>query len=308
MTNSSGEGSRLLGISCAFACLLIWSGFILTTRYGLRGPVQPADMLMLRFGVSGLIMLPVFLRHGFAGLRFWQAMTLAALAGVGFSCLSFTGFTLAPAAHAAVLLPGMLPFYTSILGALFLGEKLPAMKLVGLGLLFAGIASMAISSLSSEVPGQWRGDLSFMSASLSWSIFTVLMRRWNVSPVMATAVICVPSMVIYTPVYLLFLPVGLGDLPWTWILFYGLYQGLVAVVISVIAFGIAVRNIGATAAASISSGVPAIATLAAIPLLDEIPTPVTAIGVALAITGMLVSVQAVRRGPAVSLRHGAAGD
>ena len=309
MSVTDGEGSRLAGILGALAALLIWSGFILTTRWGLRGPIQPADMLMLRFGVSGLIMLPFFIRRGFAGLQFWQVMTMALLAGVGFSCLSFfTGFSMAPAAHAGVLLPGMLPFFTSILGALFLGERLRGMRLLGLGLIFAGIAALGWSSISSDTPGQWIGDLGFMGASLSWSVFTVLMRRWNVSPVNATMLICVPSMVIYTPVYLAFLPVHLHELPWTWIAFYGVYQGLFAVVLSVIAFGIAVRNIGATSAASITSGVPAIATVAAIPLLGEVPTPVTALGVALAICGMLVSVQAVRRGPAVSLRHSTAGD
>src|SRR5690606_28361354 len=114
------------------------------------------------------------------------------------------------------------------------------------------------------------------------------------------------SMLLYLPVYLLFLPVRIGELPWSWILFYGIYQGIIALILSVLAFGIAVRHIGATAAASITAGVPALATLAAIPLLDAIPTPLAAAGVALAICGMLVSVQAVRRGPAVPLHHQAA--
>lgn len=305
---AAGEGSRPLGILAAVATLLIWSGFVLSTRYGLRGPVQPADMLALRFGVSGLILLPVFLRYGFAGLRLWQVALLSLLGGIGFSSLGFAGFALAPASHAAVLLPGMLPFYTSILGALFLGERLRGLRLVGLGLIFGGIAALGVSSVTSEVAGQWRGDLAFMAASLSWSVFTVLMRRWNISPLTATTMVAVPSMIVYMPVYLLFLPVRMAELPWSWIVFYGVYQGLFAVVLSVLCFGIAVRNIGATAAATFASGVPVIATLAAVPLLDEVPAPLTAAGVVLTICGMLASVQAVRRGPSVSLRHGAPGD
>ncbi len=306
MTALQGEGSRPLGILAALAALLIWAGFILTTRYGLRGPVQPADMLMLRFGVSGLVMLPLFAMRRFAGLRPWQVLTMALLGGIVYSSLSFAGFSLAPAAHAGVLLHGMLPFFTAILGALFLGERLRGMRILGLGLIFAGIGALAISSIAADRPGQWVGDLGYLSASLSWSVFTILMRRWNVGAVDATMLICVPSMAIYTPVYLLFLPVGLGELSWSLIAFYGLYQGVLAVVVSIIAFGTAVRHIGATAAASVVAGVPAIATVAAIPLLDEVPGPVTAAGVALAIVGMLVSVHALRRGPAVSLRHGAA--
>lgn len=303
-----GEGSRTLGILAAATALLIWAGFIITTRYGLRGPVQAYDLLALRFLVGGLIMLPVVLLNGFAGLRLWQVLVMSLLGGLGFSCLSFVGFTFAPAAHAGVLLPGSLPFYTAILGALFLGERLRGLRLVGLGLIFAGIGALAYSSLTAEVPGQWRGDLGFLSASLLWSGFTVLMRRWNISPINATALVAVPSMVIYLPIYLLFLPVTIDELPWTWILFYGVYQGLIAMVISVIAFGVAVRNIGATAATSITAGVPVLATLAAIPLLDEVPGPITALGVAVAVCGMLVSVHAIRRGPAVQLRHGAPGD
>ncbi|MFC3230795.1 DMT family transporter [Marinibaculum pumilum] len=304
MTVADGEGSRTIGIAAALAALLIWSGFILTTRYGLRGPVQPSDMLMLRFGISGLILLPVFVMRGFAGLRAWQVLVMALLGGLLYSSLSFVGFGLAPAAHAGVLLHGMLPFFTAILGALFLAERLRGLRILGLGLIFCGIAALGISSLTDDAGSLWLGDLGFLGASLSWSVFTVLMRRWNLSAIDATMLICVPSMVIYTPIYLAFLPVGLGEMSWGWIAFYGIYQGVLAVVVSIVAFGTAVRHIGATAATSVIAGVPAIATVAAIPLLDEVPTPVTAIGVGLAICGMLVSVHAVRRGPAVSLRYG----
>lgn len=309
MSAEGGEGSRAAGLLAAGAALLIWAGFALVTRYGLRGQVQPQDMLALRFAVAGLIMLPVFVRNRFAGLRLWQVCAITVLGGIGFSSLGFIGFTLAPAAHAGVLLPGMLPFYTAILGALFLGERLGGMRAAGLALIFAGIVALGLSSLTqAALPHQWLGDLAFMAASLSWSVFTVLIRRWNISPVNATALLSVPSMAVYIPFYLAFLPVHITEWSWTEIAFYGVYQGIFAVICSVIAFSIAVRNIGATAAASITSGVPAIVTVAAIPLLGEVPTSLTTAGVVLAVAGMLVSVQAVRRGPAVSLRHGAAGD
>ncbi|MFD1733124.1 EamA family transporter [Deinococcus malanensis] len=102
--------------------MLIWSGFILVSRLGAQGTLSAFDVAALRFGVSGLVMLPYLLRHGAGGLTLPQVAALGVSAGLGYAMLAYSGFQLAPAAHAAVFMPGMLPFFTAALAWWFLGS------------------------------------------------------------------------------------------------------------------------------------------------------------------------------------------
>ena len=223
-----------------------------------------------------------------------QACAITLTAGFGFPLFAYGGFSYAPAAHGAVLLPGVLPLFTTVLAIMILKERFTLIRGLSLALIAAGIGFMTMDTLSST-GGVSPGDFHFLSGSISWAVFTVLARHWGIAPLTATSIVSVATMVIYTPVYLAFLPSNLIEASWGEIAFQGLYQGLFAVIIAMIAFTIAVRSLGAATTTMITSIVPGTASVAAIFILDEPVSLIAAVGIACVTVGMAVTVAGLRR-------------
>lgn len=83
MPATAQQRDRLIGVICVLATLLIWSGFILLARLGVRTTMAPPDLIALRFAIAGLVMLPWLLRRGLGGLSWPRAIVLSLLAGPG---------------------------------------------------------------------------------------------------------------------------------------------------------------------------------------------------------------------------------
>jgi hypothetical protein len=58
------------------AAVSIWAGWIVAVRLGIRTSLAPWDIVAIRFGVAGLILLPYLLKKGLAvnrlGWRDWR--------------------------------------------------------------------------------------------------------------------------------------------------------------------------------------------------------------------------------------------
>lgn len=287
---SPAPRERSIGYACALVTVLIWSGFILVSRLGAQGALSAFDVAALRFGVSGLVMLPYVLRHGAGGLNLLQVAALGVSAGLGYALLAYSGFQLAPAAHAAVLMPGMLPFFTAALAWWLLGERWTRARLMGLAVVASGVALLVADELGRSGGTTWRGDLLFLSASVSWAVFGVLARRWRVQPLQATAVIGVFCLVTYWPPYLLSGHSNLLEAPIAEVVTQGVFQGLLAVVVALITYTRALQILGPNLTTTITSLTPALAALSAVPLLGEGLSSLAVLGVVIVTLGVLVSV------------------
>ena len=288
---------RLIGVVCACATLLVWSGFILLARLGVRTTMAPPDLIALRFTVAGLVMLPWLLRHGFGGLSWSRAIILALLAGPGFAIPAFYGFVHAPAAHGAALMPGTLPLWTVVLAALVIGERITPIKALGIGLTLLGIAVISGPDFRSEDARAVIGDLLFPAASLSWASYTVLARRWGVAPLQSAAIVFVLGAVICVPVYLAVWGPRVLSAPPRDLLVQGIYQGLIATIVSIMLFMRAVRALGAGPTTLVTAAVPGVVAIAGIPLLSEFPTFISIVGILLVSSGVVVTVTgAIRAG------------
>lgn len=271
-----------IGAACAVAVLLIWSSFIVIARFSAQRTLLPLDIAFLRFVFSGLVVLAVFgvqARRGvhpLAGLSWGRIAALAASAGVGYCSLAYSGFFFAPAAHAAVLMPGSLPLWTALAALWLLRERLTPQRLAGLALIVAGDLLVGGASLwrAFDGDGTWKGDLLFLGAAMSWSLYTVLCRRWQVDAVPATMAIAVGCLASFVPLYALgvalrWWPSALGDAPAAEIALQALYQGGLAMLVAGVAFTYAVRTFGPVRTTMVTALVPGIAALAALALLGE---------------------------------------
>ncbi|EFH10878.1 DMT family transporter [Teichococcus cervicalis] len=280
---------RAIGLACAFAVVLVWSGFALSGRLSARQAFTPWDVGALRYAGSLLAGLALAWRFGWPRLPLYQIAGLTAGAAFGFPLAAYWGFSYAPAAHAGVLLTGMLPFITALLAALWLGEGFSRQRLLSLGVVAGGIALLA-SDTFAAYPGAWRGDLLFLAGSFSWAVFTVLLRRWRVPAITATTVLALYPPFLYLPLWALFLPSQLAEAAPGAIAYQFVYQGFIAVVVAGFLFSRAVVAIGGALTTTITALTPALSALAAWPLLGEALGPLGLAGVALVSLGMALGV------------------
>ena len=303
MTLAGSEGaSRQIGpadIASAVVVVAIWTLFLVLTRQGVRESFTPWDLAFLRFGFAAAVMLPVFLwrpaGQRFGKLTLGRAFTVALFAGVGLTCLVFTGLSFAPAAHAAVLTTGTLPFSVAIFGWWMFGDRIGGRKLLSLGLILLGVLCMAwyafvSTAVAGAQAGAWRGDILFPFASASWAVFVMLVRRWGVGAVDATLATALISFALYAPVYLLFLPKQMMAAPWLDIVWHGVFQGVFALVVSMSLYTRVVQAFGPSRTAMITAVCPGLAAVIAVPVLGEPLSALVLMGLAAVTAGMVVGV------------------
>ncbi len=278
----------LLAISC-------WSGFVLVSRLGGQGVLMPVDTVALRFMIGCILLLPLayFYRPWFNLKGFALALT----GGLGYCFFVYAGFQHTTAVHGAVLLPGLIPFLSALFAVMFLAEKINGLRGVGLALIAAGAALM----LTESSPGaSMLGDTLIVLSVVCWALYTVLAKRWKISPWQATTTVAYGSLVLFLPIYVAFFESNISAAPWSELLLQGFYQGFIAVIVAMVFYMVAVEKIGPSKMGAMMAFVPVISGLAAVVLLSE---PLTFHGV---IALCLTSLGALFAAGIISLRAQAA--
>jgi drug/metabolite transporter (DMT)-like permease len=283
-----------LGILFGILCALIWGGQSVMSRQSVFDGMTAIDVTVVRFLTSGLLLLPFALRRcrpfpvGALGWR--RALILTALAGIPYSLVLVGGVTFAPALHSAVIAAGLTPLFATALAFVVLKERPSAPKMIGLGLVIAGIwvFSREALALAPGREGAWRGDLLFALSAAMWSLFGLLARRWAIDAVMATVTIGVLSL-FTLPLWVGFVPLNLDKVAPSAILLQAAYQGVLVGVISLFLFARAVALVGVMRAALFSSLLPAVAALAAYVALGETPTTSEIVGTVVVTSGMILA-------------------
>ncbi len=280
---------RRIGYACAIALLFVWAGFLLSSRLGARQAIPAWDLAALRFAGSCLAALPLVAFFGWPRLPWRQGVLVMATAAFGFPLFTFFGVSFAPAAHGAVLLSGVLPFMTAALAWAVLGEAWSRRRVASLAVVACGIGLLAAATFGDH-PGAWRGDVLFLCATLSWAIYTTAVRQWGIGPAQGTLAIALWAGPIYLPLWWVFSPTGLADIPFGQALYHFLFQGVFAVLVAGFLFLRAVKSIGAVRTTAITALVPGVSSLAAWPLLGEPLAPLGIVGVGLVTLGMVIAV------------------
>src|SRR5262245_43486987 len=108
-----GSRQTALGIAAAVAATLIWSSWTVVSKIGVSADLAPQDLAAIRFGISGILSLPVVLYFkAFRTISVSRIITLAATAGIPYVLLLYFAFEFAPASHAGVLVNGLVPAIT----------------------------------------------------------------------------------------------------------------------------------------------------------------------------------------------------
>ena len=245
-------------IAAAFAFLLFAAQFVFS-RQAILDDLSAQDVIALRYGVAGLIAVPLALRwrnRDQSGLNWRRSIALAATAGAPYFLLLLGGLSLAPASNALVINPGV-----TLLGALLLAfalllEAPTRRKLAAAVLALTGLLLVGGADLSAGPNKAWLGNTLFVMSGLSWAVYMFLLNRWRIEPLRAAIAIAAVS-TLYLPIYALTAPTGLFSVPVQILLVQGLFHGLGHALLAMLLFSYAVRNLGVARVALMTPLVPA---------------------------------------------------
>jgi drug/metabolite transporter (DMT)-like permease len=279
----------------AVVTVVIWTSFIVIARASADpargGVLNPFDIVYARIWGASLVLLPWgwwLVRRdrrtqawagslfGLSPLPLRQTLVVGSLGGLLYGMFAYSGFVFAPAAHASVLMPGSLPLWTALLAVLILGDRITPTRALGLALIVVGDLMVGGTSLLHALDGSgvWRGDVLFILASLIWSTYSVLVRRYALDAVRATIAITVLAFVTYVPVYtalllLHWVPGQVLVAPVGDVAFQMFFQGVGSVVVSGIAFTKMIQHFGPVRSTMITALVPGLSAISAALFLGE---------------------------------------
>lgn len=271
--------------------MLIFGANFAVSRYGVRHGLTAYDLVFLRFGIAGPLLLPVFWRAGWrdcAGLGWGRGAILAFTSGAPITLFMSLGVTFAPAAHGAALAPGTVTV-VGIAYATVIAGLLPRWPTrVGLALVLGGLAAIALAGTTSGSSLVVLGDGFCVLAGLLWGFYPVLLHRWRIGGITGAAVCAVLSLV-YVPIYFAFLHPQLLQVSLGLLLFQAVYQGVFNSIVGLWLWGHGVRVLGASGTQLYPPMIPVIGAISAIPILAEWPGPLQLIGVALIVGGLVMA-------------------
>jgi len=287
------------GLAWGLLAAAIWASYTVLARLGVKAGLSPADLTLLRFAPGALLTLPLLWRWGWrdlGGIGWRRGLLLTVLAGPGFSLLFMTGFSLAPLAHGAVIAPACQMLAGLTLSAWLAHQRWTRDSALGAGFVVLGLVFMGGDSLVHLAGASTLvGDLLFVLAGCSWGLFGALSRRWQVDPLRVTVVVVVMSFLLFAPPYLVLADLNrLAAASPAMLVTQVLAQGLGAGLVAVLAFSRAAALLGSGRAGFFGALVPGAASLLAIPVLGEIPTPLQLLGIGAVVSGLLIAFGAVR--------------
>lgn len=293
LTATGGLSSATKGIALGLLTALIWGANQSAARYGVSSGLSAFDIAALRFGSSGLVLLPWLLRQGLrdaAGVGWPRALTILLLIGPLFFGLNVAGYGFAPLAHGAIILPAVFTIASLALATYFLGERQTPARMIGVATMIVGIAAIAGSGLRAFSKTTPYGDAMFAIAALLWASATILIRQWKIPPMKVAALVSGLSALLYVPAYLLFVgPAKLIAAPVNVLLVEVIVQGLLAGIVAVLAFTRSVELLGPSRASVFPALVPVAAIVIGIPMTGELPTSVQLAGLAIVTLGLIIA-------------------
>ncbi len=173
----------------------------------LAGPIPPFQMVAMTFAVGATIGIVRALRRGvgWAGLVGWPGRVwLLGIGGLfGYHALYFAALQLAPPAEAN-LVNYLWPLLIVLLSAPLAGEKLGWPHLLGALLGFAGVALLAFGRGVHFAGDHMLGYALALGCALTWSLYSVLSRRFGETPTDAIAAFCAASAALSLVCHLVF--------------------------------------------------------------------------------------------------------
>ena len=117
------------------------AGFV-AAKHGIAIGLSPTDLAFHRFVWSGLLLMPLVAKDGLGnlgGVGWPRGLVILVLAGPLQAITSYTGFTLAPLGHGAVIHPASAALGGTLLAFIVLHEPLTRARILGIAGIVLGL-------------------------------------------------------------------------------------------------------------------------------------------------------------------------
>jgi drug/metabolite transporter (DMT)-like permease len=274
MSPDSAGGTRriVLGLFVSLALVALWGSWPSLTRLGSQ-QLDWRILVMLRFGVPALLLLPVVFRIGLVprGVPVALLALMVLTAGCGFFVLSTWALRLAPVAEIGPMLPGVPPLFVAVWAIFYEKRRFSTAQIAGFVLIGVGVFAIAGTPILQHGNVNL-GHFLALGASLSWATYIIAYGRSGMSPLDATASVSLWSALLLAPFCMPALVAGLDAGQWREIGLQALLQGVAIGLVAILLFGASVRLLGAPKSAAFGAMTPVVSTALAIPVLGEWPS------------------------------------
>jgi len=279
----------LIGALCGVGAALGGAAGFVAAKYGVAIGFSPADLAFHRFFWSGLLLMPLALREGLGdlgGIGWWRGLLMSILSGPPQAITAYTGFILVPLGHGTTIQPACAALFGLILATVMLHEHPNVQRIVGGVTIIAGLMVFGAESLATIGRQGVGGDLLFVTAGFFWAMFGTLLRLWRVSGMRAVAVVGMLSIVVYAPLFAIFVGFdGLLRMSLAENLLQIGVQGILAGVLPIYLFARAIILLGAGRAATFPALVPGFALIIGFLALGVIPSIPQLVGLVIVVIG-----------------------
>ena len=273
------------------AAALIGGGWQVVTRQATTTSLAPEDLVILRYGIPALLLLPLTLRAGLwpTGLSWRMLVLLVAGAGLPFGFVAMSGTRYAPVSHMGILMAGASPLIAAALAWLLWRELPDRSRAGGLALMLLGIGLLGWHSLSGWSADTWRGDVLFLLAALLWAGYTLGFRRSGLSPWQAAGLVNLWSAGLVLVWAVLRGGTRLLEAPPVDLAWQVAWQGVLAGVLGLWTFSVAIKHLGAAHAAAFGALAPVVSALGGWWWLGEALTLLDVLAIGAVVAGVLMA-------------------
>jgi drug/metabolite transporter (DMT)-like permease len=294
-----------IGLLAALAAAAIGSSWQLLTRYGVTTSLGPLELATLRYALPALLLLPVLVKTGLLPKGVPRRVLLGLVVGGGlpFGLLVLAGAQWAPAAHIGIFMAGSVPLFTALGSLLRGGEPVGYWQILGYVLVALGLLAFGLGRVDT-LALTWRGDLLLVLAGLLWSVHTLSFRRSGLSPWQGAALTNAWSALLLVPA------LGLVGVPRLLtaarvdVAVQAVGQGVLAGLLGLVVYLIAVTRLGAAKASLSAALVPTLTACGAAWWLREALTLQMLLALALTAAGLVLASGVVRYGVRDGVRDG----
>lgn len=283
-----------IGLACAIGFLFLWATWIVLSRMSVtQDDLLASDVVMLRFAIAGLLVSPLIMKYWPRHLNIKQIFIIACGIGAPYSLPTISGLNYTSAGHAGVFINGMIPLITASLAWVLYRQKINiyciiALFLVLIGCIGIGWQSLMTTYLDTDGLMQLYGIGLILCGTSVISFYIVFSSHLNVKPIEAVIVMGFVNGVVFSLIWLIFLPTNITQDNFSIALSHGAFQAIGPSLIGLFCFQTAIRNIGKMTTSLIASFVPAVAAMLSIFILDETLDIYSVFGIAIVIIGVII--------------------
>ncbi|HEU4858486.1 MAG TPA: DMT family transporter [Chitinophagaceae bacterium] len=297
MDNTHHRRQILIGISLAVLATFIWSGNFIIAR-GVIKDIPPVTLAFYRWLTATVIILPFAWKYFFAERKVIRQrflfFLLAAATGVSmFNTFVYIAGHYSTAINMAILGTCSSPIMSVILAKIFLKERIPALRIVGMLVCITGILILLSNgNFQNLVSFKFtKGDWWILAAALTFAIYNTSVKKKPAAmhPVNFLFVIFSLGTIVLLPFYLFELKTEGGFAFNGFNISAILYLGIGASVICFLIWNKAIVALGSGRTALFGNLIPVFSSIEAVFLLNEKITSIHIISFILVVAGLVIA-------------------